>query len=156
MKRRNFLGVLGILSPLIIVSCKKNNLPSSSTIIIGKVVDEKGNPIENISFTFSCNRYYGGSIVGGGVKRETIFTLKKQSDKNGNFNFSEIIPERATDLFLLIDIAQMSYYTIEAKKDGINIGRGTDKIAVFPESANPINSLVLGETNEYEITLTKI
>ena len=46
-------------------------------------------------------------------------------------------------------------YIIQSKKGGVNIGNGTENVAVYPDYANTIDSLVLGETNEYELTLTK-
>ena len=41
MKRRNFLIALGVVPPLILSACKKDELPKTATAITGKVIDKK-------------------------------------------------------------------------------------------------------------------
>jgi hypothetical protein len=153
MKRRKFLIALGVVPPLVLVACEKA-IPA--TIISGKVMDEKGKPIEDIPFTFWGYYNTGGSIVGGG-SQETTFKLEKKSDKEGVISFSQAVPEKTREVYLLIGNVYFPYelYKIQAKKNNVNIGFGTSKIAVYPDYANSIDSLLLGQTNEYEIILTK-
>ena len=154
MKRRKFLIALGVVPPLVLSACNENAIPA--TIITGKVTDEKGLPIEDIPFTFWGYRSYGGSPAGGG-KQETTFKVEKKSNKDGTIGFSQAVPKNTTDVYLLIGNVYFPYerYTIQAKKNNVNIGAGTSKVAVYPDYANTIDSLLLGQTNEYAIILTK-
>ena len=152
MKRRKFLIALGVVPPLIISSCQEV-IPA--TIISGKVTDETGKPFENIPFTFWGYYNTGGSVVGGGTQ-QTTFKIEKTSDKEGNIAFSQAVPERTREVYLLIGNVYFPYelYKIQAKKNNVNIGSSSE-IAVYPDYANSIDSLLLGQTNEYEIILTK-
>ncbi len=153
MKRRKFLIALGVVPPLFFSSCEKA-IPA--TIISGKVTDEKGNPIENIPFTFWGYYNTGGSIAGGG-SQETTFKIEKTSDKDGIIAFSQAVPEKTREVYLLIGNVYFPFerYKIQAKKNNVNIGSGSETVAVYPDYANSIDSLLLGQTNEYEIILTK-
>jgi hypothetical protein len=155
MKRRKFLIALGVVPPLVLSACKGDQLPKTATIIKVKVTDDKGNSIENIPLKFYGFRTYDASIAGGG-KMEVTFTFEKSSDKQGNIEFSQIVPERTQEVYVLIGGGtSFSYekYRIKAKKNNIvtNDNSGPT-IAVYPDSTN---SLVLGETNDYELILTK-
>ena len=153
MKRRKFLIALGVVPPLVLSACKEKVIPA--TIIYGKVMDEKGSPIQNVLFTFNGYRFYSGSVAGGG-KKEDIFKLEKYSDKDGNFTFSQVVPEITTTIYLSImsPIHILDFKKV-AKKNGTVIGTDSSTISVYPDYANSIDSLLLGQTNEYEITLTK-
>jgi hypothetical protein len=154
MKRRKFLIALGVVPPLILEACKGDQLPKTATIIKAKVTDDKGNLIENIPLKFYGFRDYGGNLAGGGGKIETTFTIEKSSDKQGNVEFSQIVPEITTyAYFSMGDTFTYYYFKIQAKKNNIIINDNDGPaIAVYPDSSK---SIILGETNEYEIILTK-
>ncbi len=52
MKRRKFLIALGVVPPLVLEACKKDEFPKTSTIISGYVIDEKGKPIKGFGMQF--------------------------------------------------------------------------------------------------------
>ncbi len=153
MKRRKFLIALGVVPPLVLAACKGDQLPKTATIIKVKVTDDKGNPIENIPLKFYGFRTYGGSVAGGG-KMEITFTIEKSSDKQGNIEFSQIVPEVTQNVYFSMGDSFIYYFfKIKGKKDGIITNDDSGPaIGVYPDSSK---SLVLGETNEYEIILTK-
>ena len=155
MKRRKFLIALGVVPPLVLSACKEKVIPA--TIIKVTITDDKRIPFENVSFNFFGYRSFGGSVAGGGKKEDT-FNIIKSSDKLGKVEFSQVVPQNTTQVYLLITGAvgiNFDKYTIKSQKGGVSIGAGTENIAVYPDYANSIDSLILGETNEYEITLTK-
>ena len=157
MKRRKFLIALGVMPPLVLEACKGDQLPKTATIIEAKVLDDKGNSIENIPLKFYGFRSYGGNFAGGGGKIEDTFKIEKSSDKQGSVEFTQIVPEITTNAYLSIGGgAYFPYekYKIQAKKNAtiINDNDGP-AIGVYPDSGG---SLVLGEINKYEIMLTKI
>lgn len=152
MKRRNFLIALGVVPPLVLEACKGDKLPKTITIIKAKVTDDKGVPIENIPFKFYGYRSYGGSVAGGGKKEDT-FKIEKSSDKQGFVELSQVVPEITTSVYFSMgDTFIYAYYTIQAKKDGVIKGTGSETIDVYDSYDN---SIKLGETNEYEVILTK-
>ena len=149
MKRRKFLIALGVVPPLVLSACKEKVIPA--TIIKVTITDEKGIPFENASFIFAGYRTFGGSVAGGGGIEDT-FRIEKLSDKLGKVEFSQVVPENTTQIYLLITQAvgiSIYKYTIQSQKGGVNVGGGTENIAIYPDS------LTLGETNEYKVTLTK-
>lgn len=158
MKRRKFLIALGVVPPLILAACREDDkLPKTATIIKVKVTDDKGVPFENFPFEFYGYRSYGGSVAGGG-KIEDTFKIEKKSDKLGNVEFSQVVPENTTIVYVLIGAfsgINFDKYIIQTKKGSVNIGNNSGTIATYPDYTNTIDSLVLGETNEYELILTK-
>ena len=87
---------------------------------------------------------------------EVTFTFEKSSDKQGNIEFTQIVPERTQEVYVLMGGGTSfpyEKYKIQAKKNNIvtNDNSGPT-IAVYPDSTN---SLVLGESNDYELILTK-
>jgi hypothetical protein len=159
MKRRNFLIALGVVPPLVLAACNGDKLPKTPTIVKVKVTDDKGLPFENFPLEFYGYRSFGGSVAGGWQKEDT-FKIEKSSDKMGNVEFSQIVPENTTIIYVLIGsevnlVVKYDDYVIQSKKGGINIGNNSEQIAVYPDYTNSIDSLILGETNEYELILTK-
>lgn len=147
MKRRRFLTTLGLLQSLLTLSCKADRLP---TIITGKVTDEKGIPIENITFSFkgydsSCNCFI---YTGGTGTQKEIFNLETVSDKNGNFNFSQVVQGTTNEIYLSIINFNLLDNDIKSKKNGVIVG-DHDIIAARG------SGLTLGVTNDYQITITK-
>ena len=155
MKRRKFLIALGVVPPLVLEACKGDQLPKIATVVKASVVDDKGVPIENIPLKFQGYQNYGGNFgTGGGGKLDTTFKIEKNSDKQGNVEFSQIVPEITTDVYFSMgDTFIYSYFKIKAKKNNIIINNDDGPaIAGYPSSSK---ELILGETNEYEIILTK-
>jgi hypothetical protein len=157
MKRRNFLIALGVVPPLVLAACNGDKLPKTPTIVKVKVTDDKGLPFENFPLEFYGYRSFGGSVAGGWQKEDT-FKIEKSSDKMGNVEFSQIVPENTTIIYVQyrgFTGFPFTDYIIQSKKGGINIGNNSEQIAVYPDYTNSIDSLILGETNEYELILTK-
>ena len=155
MKRRNFLIALSFVPFLVTISCKKDLLPKTSTIVRGKVIDEKGNPIENISFKLEGFSFHGVSVAGGGVRNET-FKIEKVSDKQGNFELSYIVPEITTEAsFSMGSTFIYSNYKIQGKKNGIDINFEGSLYMIPPKNNDKTKSIIIGELNECEIILAK-
>jgi hypothetical protein len=155
MKRRRFLKGLVLASPLLLGGCKKDLLPKTATVISGKVMDDKGKPIENVPLEFSGYRVSGGSIAGGGIKEDT-FKIEKSSDKNGVFEFSQVVPEITQDTYFSMgDTFIYSYFEIQMRKNGVKLGTDSGHYGVYLPSTIPTNFLTLGEKNEIELILTK-
>lgn len=87
MKRRQLLKLLGLTPPtlLIAASCKEK-LPSTPTIVTGKIIDENGLPLEGAGLRLS------GTDVKGFAGAET-FSITAESDKDGNYKLSQLIPK---------------------------------------------------------------
>ena len=67
MKRRKFLIALGVMPPLVLDAYKKDkpiNLPSITTIVKGKVIDENNAPVQGFEFSFTGVKKTGISGVG--------------------------------------------------------------------------------------------
>lgn len=85
MKRRKFLIALGVVPPLVLSACKKDELPKTATVITGKVIDENNMPVEGWELLF-----YG--IERKGISGVDTFAEQKFTDSNGVFSFSITIP----------------------------------------------------------------
>jgi len=85
MKRRKFLIALGVVPPLVLSACKKDELPKTATVITGKVIDENNMPVEGWELLF-----YG--IERKGISGADTFAEQKFTDSNGVFSFSITIP----------------------------------------------------------------
>lgn len=64
----------------------KEKLPSTPTIVTGKIVDENNQPMSGIIFEL-----YGIDQTGILKQRET-FNIKSESDKDGKYEVSVLIP----------------------------------------------------------------
>jgi hypothetical protein len=62
------------------------------------VVDEKGNPIENVSFKFQGFRYYGGSTAGKEMK---LLRLKGYQTNKVILNYHILYPKQLPRLLFL-------------------------------------------------------
>ncbi|PWJ59666.1 hypothetical protein CLV98_102500 [Dyadobacter jejuensis] len=87
MKRRQLLKLLGLASPtlLIAASCKEK-LPTSPTIVTGKIIDENGLPLEGAGLGLSGINWEGFNPI-------PTFTMTTESDKEGNYKFSQVVPK---------------------------------------------------------------
>lgn len=87
MKRRKFLISLGVVPPLVIASCEKDfPLPTTLTIINGKVIDENNMPVKDWGFTFSG---YDATRI----PNVNTFAENTLTNKDGIYNFSLVIPQ---------------------------------------------------------------
>ncbi len=95
MKRRKLLQILGLAPPalLIAASCKEK-LPTSPTIVTGKIIDENGLPLEGAGLRLS------GTDVKG-FAGTTTFSITTESDKDGNYKLSQIIPKNTDHISIL-------------------------------------------------------
>ncbi|PWJ59670.1 hypothetical protein CLV98_102504 [Dyadobacter jejuensis] len=99
MKRRQLLKLLGLASPtlLIAASCKEK-LPTSPTIVTGKIIDEKGLPLEGAGLRLSGTNWKGFTPV------PTFLSVTAESDKDGNYKLSQLIP-KDTEVVSILSMA---------------------------------------------------
>ena len=90
MKRRKFLIALGVVSPLVLSACKKDEFPKTPTIISGYVIDEKEKAIKGFGMQF------GGST--GGFNPKVLFDEKTLTDEKGYYYLEYLIPEGTVSL----------------------------------------------------------
>ena len=86
MKRRQLLKLLGLAPPLWLVACK-DKLPSTPTIVTGKIIDQDGNPLEGAGLRLSGTNWKGFTPV------PTFPSVTTESDKDGNYKLSQLIPK---------------------------------------------------------------
>ena len=86
MKRRKFLIALGVLPPLVLSACKKEE-PTPPTIFTGYVIDEKDKPVEGTGFIFGGNS--------GGFNGKTTFFVETKTDAKGYYYLEAVIPKEA-------------------------------------------------------------
>ncbi len=139
MKRRKFLGVLGILPP-ILFSCGKDEFPDRDTIITGKVIDENDMPVVGFKFQF-------GADYAKGLHRLPIFDVIGETNKDGIYTISHIVDYGLASFkplgFTTYDL--MTEYTIHLWKDN-----------QYEKAGNPIGPIINGETNTFNFQLRKI
>ncbi len=93
MKRRQLLKLLGFAPPLWLAACK-DKLPSTPTIVKGKIIDENGNPLEGAGL-----RLTGREIKG--FSGTVTFSITIESDKDGLFKLTQIAPDRTEEISIL-------------------------------------------------------
>ena len=84
MKRRKFLIALGVVPPLVLSACKKEE-PTPPTIFTGYVIDENDKPVEGTGFQF------GG--ITGGFNAKLTFNVKTTTDAKGYYYLEAVIPK---------------------------------------------------------------
>lgn len=89
MKRRQLLQFMAL--PLLFASSCKEKLPTAPTIVTGKVIDENGLPLEGAGLSF-----YG--VDNRGWSGIQTFDLTTETDKDGNYWFSYIVPKNTDDV----------------------------------------------------------
>ncbi len=116
MKRRQLLKLLGLAPPLLLAGCKFK-LPSTPTIVKGKIIDENGNHLEGAGLRLSGLELKGFSGT-------VTFSITIESDKNGLYELSQIAPakteqisilSRTTELILVGNQGYRPYYLIDGK-----------------------------------------
>ena len=85
MKRRKFLIALGVVPPLVLSACSKDEFPKTPTIISGFVIDENEKPIKDFGIQFL------GST--GGFNSKVIFDQNALTDEKGYYYIEQIVPE---------------------------------------------------------------
>jgi hypothetical protein len=92
MKRRQVLKFIAL--PLLLANSCKEELPEAPTIVTGQVIDENGLPLEGAGLSF-----YG--VDNRGWSGVPTFDLTTETDKNGNYWFSYIVPKDTDDVRIL-------------------------------------------------------
>lgn len=95
MKRRKFIMALLLPVAAWMVGCKKYE--SWDTIVKGRVVDGNNQPVEGVNFSFF------GINQTGILKQESTFGITGQSDSEGYYQLSYLIPS-STDIAQLIGV----------------------------------------------------
>ncbi len=139
MKRRKFLGTLGMLPPLLF-SCGKDEFPDRDTIITGKVIDENNMPVVGLKFQF------GGYYLKG-ISPIPTFSITEETNKDGiytisymvNYGQTEFLPESNTNYDLT------TQYIIYVWKNN-----------QYEQVGNPVGPIIYGETNTFNFQLRKI
>lgn len=147
MKRRKFLFAMGVVPPLVLEACKKDApayLPSITTIVKGKVIDENNLPVEGWGFT------YGGYTAS--YPPVSTFREDTKTDKEGNYSYAVGVPQ--TTVFVefgpigfinqgSLDTTKTRLYNLYCEKDG--------KFVPFTSSPHPIT----GEFNMINFQIKK-
>jgi hypothetical protein len=94
MNRRQILRILGLTAPAALIGCK-DLLPSTPTIIRGKIIDGKGDPLEGAGLRFSGAHNKGFS---GGYD---TFSITAESDPNGMYELIQIAPQDTKGMSIL-------------------------------------------------------
>ena len=104
MKRRQLLKFMAL--PLLLASSCKEEPPDVPTIVTGQVIDENGLPLEGAGLSFGGEDNRGFSGI-------TTFGLTTETDKNGTFRFSYIIPKNTDDVSILPRSTQKVKYDVD-------------------------------------------
>jgi len=139
MKRRKFLGVLGILPP-ILFSCGKDEFPDRPTIITGKVIDENDMPVVGLKLQFSGDYAKGLSLI-------PIFDVIGETNKDGIYTISHMVDYGQTTFLPFSDTNYdlNSQYNIYVWKNN-----------KYEQVGNPVGPIINGETNTFNFQLRKI
>ncbi|PWJ59664.1 hypothetical protein CLV98_102498 [Dyadobacter jejuensis] len=84
MKRRQLLQFMAL--PLLLASSCKEKLLAVPMIVTGKVIDENGLPLEGAGLRLSGTNWKGFTPV------PTFPSVTAESDKDGNYKLSQLIP----------------------------------------------------------------
>lgn len=140
MKRRKFLSVVGIIPLLTLAACEKN-LPSTPTIVTGKVTDENNLPVEGVEFLFSGNTRSGLSVI-------NTFNVREISNTIGSYTLSKIIPSNTDQAELKI----VGFFSISPNHTLWFLQNG-----IYMELGNPVTipSSGYGKTNTFNFQIRK-
>ena len=94
MKRRKLLQILGLIPPALLAASCKEKLPSTPTIVTGKIIDENGLPSEGAGL-----RLTGRNIKGYGGY--STFSITIESDKDGLYRLSQFVPKDTNEMSIL-------------------------------------------------------
>ena len=130
MKRRNFLIALGVLPPLVLSACKKEE-PTPSTIFTGYVIDENDKPVEGTGFQF------GG--VTGGFNAKTTFNVTTKTDAKGYYYLEAVIPKETGGTEFQATEGNSKYPDGLYKRLCLVNGFYQQEIPWFPNQKNKLN-----------------
>lgn len=139
MKRRKFLIALGVVPPLVFSSCKKDELPKTSTILTGKVVDENDKPVEGFELQFSGYYQKGTSSI-------PTFDEIGKTNKDGIYSISYVVSGGLTTFLPGLNtkfnlIADYDLYVWKENK--------------YEFVGNSVGPIVYGQTNTFNFQLIK-
>ena len=87
MKREQFIKSLALsILPLALLQACKKSLPSTPTVITGKVIDENNMPVEGVKLAFSGAKMKGISPI-------PTFRIEAETNKAGVYSFSQVVPD---------------------------------------------------------------
>ena len=94
MNRRKLLQILGLIPPTLLAASCEIKLPSTPTIVTGKIIDENGLPLEGAGLRLS------GSQLKGFSGRDT-FSIYMESGKEGMYRLSQLVPKETNAISIL-------------------------------------------------------
>ena len=100
MKRRKFLIALGVVPPLVLSACKKDE-PTPPTIFTGYVIDENDKPVEGTGFQFIGDT--------GGFNGKTTFNVKTTTDAKGYYYLEAVVTKNTADVVFKPTVGDNKY-----------------------------------------------
>ncbi len=95
MKRRKLLQILGLIPPALLAASCKEKLPSTPTIVTGKIIDENGLPLEGAGLRLT------GRNIKGITAGYATFSIYVESDKEGMYRLSQLVPKETNEISIL-------------------------------------------------------
>lgn len=90
------LRLLSLAPPLLLASSCKEKFPSIPTIVTGRVVDENDIPVERVRLQLD-------GIKRTGVSATTTFSITADTDEDGIYTLSQIVPKETDKVAILMD-----------------------------------------------------
>ena len=81
---------------MLLISCEKEKLPTTPTVIKGLVVDENDKPVQEAYLTFI------GEEQTGWLTFETTFKTSAFTKEDGSFTLSHVVPDKTDRVYLSI------------------------------------------------------
>lgn len=94
MKRRKLLQILGLIPPALLAASCKEKLPSTPTIVTGRIIDENGLPLEGAGLRLTGRKLEGYSGV-------QTFSITIESDKYGMYQLPKLVPKDTDQMSIL-------------------------------------------------------
>ncbi len=136
---------LGVVPPLILSACKKDELPKTATIITGKVIDENNKPVEGWELMF-----YGSKL--NGISAMSTFQEQEMTDADGMFSFSLTVPQ---------DTGSVGFAPLGFRFDD-KLNRKTSDYVIFIEIGGKFEPRIkdeaypiIGKSNTYNYQIKK-
>ena len=149
MKRRKFLLTLGALPPMIIASCKNSHpLPTTATIINGKVVDKNNTPVEGFKFSFTGLKKKGISGIG-------TFLESSDTDANGIYSITASIPQDTDKIDFIVNGFSFDD-KLNRKNSDVDFFFERNGRYIRYNSSEPNPTPIPGETNTINFQIKKI
>ncbi len=131
MKRRKFLIALGVVPPLILSACKKDE-PNPPTIFTGILIDDKDKPVEGVGFQF------GG--VTSGFNSKVTFDVNTKTDAKGYYYIEAIITKDTAGI-VFKPTGSITYPTSSNNNEYRCLVKGIyqQEIPLLPNQKNELN-----------------